>query len=174
MIRLSSILGKKNDVLKIYRTCDFPKPTLIFATFFFTFLFFFQFYLKFKLYIIVLVLPNIKMNPPQVYCHIFVLQMLIHKYFYRPGIYKGLSTCTVVKTPPASAGDAGDLSLIPGLGGTPGVGNGNPLQYSCLENYTWIEEPGWLQSMGLQSQTLLSTHTNTHNIYKLVNFILAY
>ena len=111
------------------------------------------------------------MNPPQVYCHIFVLQMLIHKYFYQPGIYKGLSTCTVVKTPPASAGD---LSLIPGLGGSPGVGNGNPLQYSCLENYTWIEEPGWLQSMGLQSQTLLSTHTNTHNIYKLVNFILAY
>ena len=32
---------------------------------------------------------------------------------------------------PASAGDAG---LIPGLGRSPGEGNGNPLQYSCLEN----------------------------------------
>ena len=36
--------------------------------------------------------------------------------------------------PPASAGDAGDEGLIPGLGRSPGVGNGNPLQYSCLEN----------------------------------------
>ena len=29
---------------------------------------------------------------------------------------------------------AGDLGLIPGLGRSPGEGNGNPLQYSCLEN----------------------------------------
>ena len=34
----------------------------------------------------------------------------------------------------ASAYNAGDLGLIPGLGRSPGVGNGNPLQYSCLEN----------------------------------------
>ena len=31
-------------------------------------------------------------------------------------------------------GDAGDVSLIPWLGRSPGGGNGNPLQYSCLEN----------------------------------------
>jgi len=37
----------------------------------------------------------------------------------------------VVKNPPTSAGD---MSLIPGLGRFPGEGNGNPLQYSCLEN----------------------------------------
>ena len=30
--------------------------------------------------------------------------------------------------------NAGDLGSIPGLGGSPGEGNGNPLQYSCLEN----------------------------------------
>ena len=36
----------------------------------------------------------------------------------------------VVKNPPANAGDAG---LIPGLGRSPGEGNGNPLQYYCLE-----------------------------------------
>ena len=35
-----------------------------------------------------------------------------------------------------SACDVGDLSLIPGLGRSPGEGNGNPLQYSCLENPT--------------------------------------
>ena len=41
---------------------------------------------------------------------------------------------TVVKNPPANAGEARDASLIPGLGRSPGVGNGNPLQYSCMEN----------------------------------------
>ena len=40
---------------------------------------------------------------------------------------------SVVKTPPASAGDVG---LIPGSGRSPGEGNGNPLQYSCLGNPT--------------------------------------
>ena len=34
----------------------------------------------------------------------------------------------------ASASSAGDLGLIPGSGRSPGEGNGNPLQYSCLEN----------------------------------------
>ena len=34
----------------------------------------------------------------------------------------------------ASACNAGDLGSIPGSGGSPGEGNGNPLQYSCLEN----------------------------------------
>ena len=34
----------------------------------------------------------------------------------------------------ASASNVGDLGLIPGSGGSPGEGNGNPLQYSCLEN----------------------------------------
>ena len=38
---------------------------------------------------------------------------------------------TVVKNPPASAGDVGS---IPGSGRSPGGGNGNPLQYSCLRN----------------------------------------
>ena len=37
----------------------------------------------------------------------------------------------MVKHPPAKAGDAGS---IPGSGRSPGEGNGNPLQYSCLEN----------------------------------------
>ena len=38
----------------------------------------------------------------------------------------------MVKNLPANAGDAGDMGLIPGLGGSPGGGNGNLLQYSCL------------------------------------------
>ena len=40
----------------------------------------------------------------------------------------------MVKYPPASAGDAGDVGLIPGMERSPEGGNGNPLQYSCLGN----------------------------------------
>ena len=40
----------------------------------------------------------------------------------------------MLKNPPANAGDAGDVGLILGSGTFPGGGNGNPLQYSCLEN----------------------------------------
>ena len=41
---------------------------------------------------------------------------------------------SVVKNLLANTGDAGDVGLIPGLGRSPGEGNGNLLQYSCLEN----------------------------------------
>ena len=48
-----------------------------------------------------------------------------------------------------SAYNVGDPGSIPGSGRSPGEGNGNPLQYSCLE-IPWTEEPGRLQSMGSQ------------------------
>ena len=48
-----------------------------------------------------------------------------------------------------SAGNAGDTGLIPGSGRAPGEGNGNPLQYSCLDN-PMDRGAGGLQSMGLQ------------------------
>ena len=40
----------------------------------------------------------------------------------------------VVKIAPVNVRDTGDLGSIPGSGRSPGVGNGNPLQYSCLES----------------------------------------
>ena len=40
----------------------------------------------------------------------------------------------MAKSLPASSGDARDMGLIPGSGRSPGGGNHNPLQYSCLEN----------------------------------------
>ena len=40
----------------------------------------------------------------------------------------------VVKNMPANAGDTEDAGSIPGSGRSPGAGNGNPIQYSCLEN----------------------------------------
>jgi len=42
----------------------------------------------------------------------------------------------MVKSPPANAGDVRDVGSIPGSGRSPGGGDGNPLQYSCLEDTT--------------------------------------
>ena len=50
----------------------------------------------------------------------------------------------------ASASNMGDLGLIPGSGRSPGEGNGNPLQYIFAWRIPWTEEPGGLQSIGLQ------------------------
>ena len=55
-----------------------------------------------------------------------------------------------VKNLPANAEDARHAGSITGLGSSPGVGNGNLLQYSCLENSM---EPGGLQCMETRSQT---------------------
>ena len=61
----------------------------------------------------------------------------------------------VVKNQPASAGDIGDMGLIPGLGRPPGGGHGNPLQYSCLEN-PMDRGAWWVPVHGVtKNQTLL-------------------
>ena len=71
---------------------------------------------------------------------------------------------SVVKNPPASAGDAG---LIPELGRTPGEGNGNPLQYSCLES-SMHTGAWWATVYGLaKSQTRLSDFTFTFHFHAL-------
>ena len=53
---------------------------------------------------------------------------------------------SVVKNLPTNAGDTGVAGSIPGSGRCSGGGHGNPLQCS----YPWTEEPGGLQSIGLQ------------------------
>ena len=64
----------------------------------------------------------------------------------------------MVKNPPADAGASGDVGSIPGLGRSPRVGNGKPLQYSCLENS--MDRGAWQGTVhGVEkSQTRLSTH----------------
>ena len=58
------------------------------------------------------------------------------------------------KSPPAGdAGEARDAALIPQLGRSPGVGNGNPLQLFLLKN-PWTEEPDGLQSTGSQESDM--------------------
>ena len=58
-----------------------------------------------------------------------------------------LITCfpggAVVKTLPANAGDVGNVGSVTGSGRSPGVGNGNLLQYSCLGNPMDIDGGAW-------------------------------
>ena len=56
---------------------------------------------------------------------------------------------SVIKNLPANAGDT---ESIPGLGRSPGKGNGNPLQYSYLE-IPWTEEPGGLTVHGVAKES---------------------
>ena len=66
----------------------------------------------------------------------------------------------MVKNPPANPEESRDKGTIPGLGRSPGGGNGNPLQYKCLENSmdrgTW-----WVAVHGI---TELDTQHNTQLI----------
>ena len=59
---------------------------------------------------------------------------LIYIYLYIYGYRRNFPGGSVVKNPPANAGDAEDMGSVPGLGRFPGVGSGHPLLYSCLEN----------------------------------------
>ena len=96
---------------------------------------FFKFYFIFKLYIIVLVLPNIK-----IFMEIIVD---VHEVVGFPDFSDSKKV----------ASNVGDPGLIPGLGKSPGGENGYPFQYSCLENS--MDKRNWqtketLKSMGLQ------------------------
>ena len=75
----------------------------------------------------------------------------------------------MVKNLPASAGDT---SSIPRLGRSPGEGNGNPLQYSCLENSMDREEPGGLQSMGSQ-RVGHDLASKQHEMQRMLKDVLA-
>ena len=77
-------------------------------------------------------------------CH----SQLTIKTLSRPVL--GFPGGAVVEHLPANAGDARDLGSIPGLGRSPSVGNGNPLQYSYLKNS--MDRGAWrvTQSMGSQ------------------------
>ena len=66
----------------------------------------------------------------------------------------------MVKNLSDNAGDTGNAGSVSGLGRSPGVGNGNPLQYSCLENL--MDRGAWKASVHgvANGQTKLSTHEN--------------
>ena len=93
--------------------------------------------------------------PPPPPAHIAPSSFLICVFIVRPGKPSNSDG-------KASAWNAGDLGLIPGSGRSPGEGNGNPLQYSCLENPmdggAW-----WATVRGVaKSRTRLSDFTSLH------------
>ena len=88
--------------------------------------------------------------------------------------YQGFPCGSAAKESASSAGAAGDAGSIPGWGRCPGVGNGNPLQYSCLENLM----DSVLQSTGLQSvrHDWPTRHTHSTHMYvppRLVDFTVS-
>ena len=90
---------------------------------------------------------------------VFFLQKYLNCLYTAPPFMaqKGFSGSAEVK---ASACNVGDLGLIPGSGRSPGEGNGNPLQYSCLEN-SMDRGAWWATVHGSQSRTRLSDFTFT-------------
>ena len=78
----------------------------------------------------------------------------------------------LVKNLPANAGDARDVGSIPGSGKSPGEGNDNPLQYSCLKNS--MDREAWQAILhGVAKHwTRLSmhacTHTHTHYVVHML------
>ena len=68
--------------------------------------------------------------------------------------------------------NAGDMGLIPGLGRSPGEGNGNVATHSRILAWEipWTEESGWLQSIGSQrARRDLATKTATYTTYEHVH-----
>ena len=78
---------------------------------------------------------------------------------------KASQVAQVVKNPPANAGDARDVGLVPELGRSPRGGNGNPLQYSCLEN-SMDRGVWWATVHGVpKSWTWLNNWACPHAVY---------
>ena len=71
--------------------------------------------------------------------------------------------CSVVKNPPANAGDAGS---IPESGRSPGVGNSNPLQYSCLDNL--MDREAWQATVHGVTKSQTPQQLSLHAEYYVV------
>ena len=79
----------------------------------------------------------------------------------------------MVKYPLANAGDTRDVSSVPGSGRSCGEGNGNPLQYSCLENL--MDRGAWWDTVRRvpKSQTQLTTEHACPMLLRGVNKITS-
>ena len=76
--------------------------------------------------------------------------------------FMGFPGDTVIKNPPANAEDIRDTGLIPGVGRFPGDGNGNPLQYSCLENS--MDKVAWQATYNPLGRAESNTNKHTQNV----------
>ena len=66
----------------------------------------------------------------------------------------------MVKNLPASVGDTGDVGRIPGSGRSPGEGNGNPFQYSCLANA--MDRGAWWADVHGVTESDTAEHSGSH------------
>ena len=77
-----------------------------------------------------------------------------------------------------SAYNAGYLGSVPGLGRSPGEGNGTPFQYSCLQNPkdrgVWQATVHWVARVGHDLSVMKNTNTNQIDILLLDNLIIWY
>ena len=71
-----------------------------------------------------------------------------------------------VKNPPANAGDARKAGSIPEWGGSPGEGNGNPLQYSCLGNL--LDGGTWWAKVHEVAESDTAEHTCIHTVSRIL------
>ena len=91
-----------------------------------------------------------------------ILFFYSRKFQYSKNLHWASQVALVVKNTPANSGDS---SSIPGLGRTPGIGNGYPLQYSCPENPT--DRRAWwaiLHGVSESAQPLSTAQKSTHQI----------
>ena len=86
-----------------------------------------------------------------------------------PDLVWASQVALVVKNPPANAGDARDSTSIPASGRSPGMGSGNPLQHSCLENFHGVGKFSWgrkesntIEHTCARARAHTHTHTRTH------------
>ena len=79
----------------------------------------------------------------------------------------------MVKNLPANAGDVGDASSIPRSGRSPGGGNGNPFQHSCLENPMDRGVKGATVHEVAKSWTQLSTYTHRSDGKELGRYVVG-
>ena len=85
----------------------------------------------------------------------------------------------MIKNLPDNAGDVRDVNLIPGSGRSLGVGNGNLLQYSCLENpmdrEAWqakghgVARVGWTEQLNSSSMMRIYYHLKSYNFKIIVS-----
>ena len=106
-------------------------------------------------------------------CHLYHdavvsgLSMLFHLSVFLHYYLTVIITIALCKVPCSSAGkesacNAEDLGVIPGLGRSPGEGNGNPVQYSCLENS--MDRGAWRASICVVTKRWTQLVTNTFTL----------
>ena len=77
----------------------------------------------------------------------------------------------MIKNMPANAGDTGDLGLVPGSGRSPGIGNGNLLHFSCLEN-SMDRGAWWATVCGVAKSLYMTKHVSMHSL-KGIHYLIT-